>query len=289
MEAIATTKRTLEILEKYGLSTHKSLGQNYIINNNVIQNIVEISDLKTIDYILEIGPGIGALTWELGTLKKPLLSIEIDSNLIAPLENEVLKYFDNVKLINADILKTNILAAFQETFPQFNKSDQVSVIANLPYYITSEIITHLLKSEINISQMILMTQLEAANRLLSKPKNKKYNYLNVVLQLYYDFKIITNVSRSDFLPMPKIESSIVKFIAHHKFDDLDKAQIMSFIKICFTQKRKTLVNNLKIKYRPQDIASILNKHNWSPSIRAEELSVNDFVTLFNEVNAIDYL
>ncbi len=287
MEAIATRKRTLAIIDKYELTAHKSLGQNFIINENIIRNIIEISDLKKTNYILEIGPGIGALTWELALLKKQLLAVEIDRDLIKPLENEVLKYFDNIKLINADILKVNILDIFSKTFPEFKKTDEIVVVANLPYYITSQIITHLLKSDIIISKMILMTQREAAQRLLIGAKNKKYNYLNVVLQLYYDFKIMIDVSKTNFLPEPKVESSVVEFVLHNKFLKIDKHQMMAFLKICFSQKRKTLVNNLKIKYSSQKIITILNNLNWSESIRAEELKVEDFIILFKEVNNFD--
>ncbi len=286
MQAIATLERTISILKKYHLSTDKDLGQNFIIDNQIIKQIIKIADLKNSDFILEIGSGIGALTWELASLKKPIISVEIDQKLIPPLENEVIKYFDNIKLINNDILKINLAQLFNDSYLDFN-NQAITVVGNLPYYITTPIMIYLLKSTIKINKIVLLIQKEAAERLLSKPKNKKYNYLNVLLQIYYDVKIIDSISKNVFLPIPKVDSVVIELITHNKYPDINKNQIIDFLKLCFLQKRKTLINNLKHQYGVDKIRAILQNNNLSITARAEELSSDKLITLFKEVMTFD--
>lgn len=282
MKAIATVERTNLILNKYNLHARKKLGQNFIINNNIIENIVTEAKLNDDNFVLEIGPGIGALTWELAKTKLPILSVEIDNDLIPALREEVSQYFDNSKIINADILKTNLLELFKNNFDNFKNDNKIVVIANLPYYITKAILLFLINQNIKITKMILMVQKEVANKLTGDIK-KNNAFINI-MNLYSETKILFDVNKDNFQPIPQVDSAIIEIKLVDKFVNLDKKQIISFIKKAFLQKRKTLINNLKNYYEVEKIKTVLEKNNISLNIRSEKLTTNQLINIFKGVD-----
>lgn len=257
------------------MKAKKSLGQNFLIDKNVISKIVaEISACEN-DLIIEVGPGQGALTKELKKYNTSLIAYEVDRDLITILSK---LEDDKTKVIWQDFLKSDIKEDIKNI-----KYNKLYIVGNLPYYITTPIIEHIMDSDINLDKLVIMVQKEVADRFLAKPHSKEYGYITVVLNYYFDISKVTNVSKYAFKPVPKVESTVLRLVPKNNKEDLDFNKYKFFLKKCFSQKRKTLKNNLK-GYNWNLVNEILNKYNLSENVRAEEISGEILVEIFKNLS-----
>ena len=252
------------------LSAKKSLGQNFLKDNNVLNMIADSIKTKD-DLIIEIGPGMGALTKKLINKDSYVIAYEIDERTkgyLLPLENE------KTKIIYKDFLKTDIKEDIKDI-----KYNNLYVIANIPYYITTPIIEHIISENINVSAMTLLVQKEVAERFSAKPKTKEYGAITVYLNYFFEVEKLFNVKNTCFSPAPKVDSAVVKFTKKENIYDVDNKKFFKFITECFSQKRKTLKNKL----RNDDwnkVKEILDKHDILESCRAEELTLDIFIEIY---------
>lgn len=270
---------TKEVVKKYNFKFTKSLGQNFLIDESVLDDIVKGAEVSAEDYIIEIGPGVGTLTRELLHKAKGVCAIELDSDLI-PILNEELKEFDNFKLIHRDALKADFNEIIRE-------EKSVKVVANLPYYVTTPIIAKLLKEDYKFKSLTIMIQKEVAERIDAVPGNKDYGSLTVLVQYYCDTKIIRKVPPTAFVPQPKVDSIVIRL------DRLDKPRVEVedeelFFKIArqsFNMRRKTLWNAVKSLgiASPKVIEEAFNKAGIDPKRRGETLSLKEFAALTNNI------
>ena len=253
------------------MKAKKSLGQNFLIDKNVISNIVTEVLACNDDLIIEIGPGQGALTKELKKYNANLICYEVDrdlSNILSKLEN------NKTRVIWQDFLKSNIKEDIKDI-----KYNKLFIVGNLPYYITTPIIEHIMDSNINLDKLVIMVQKEVADRFLAKPHTKEYGYITVILNYYFDISKVIDVSKYAFSPVPKVESTVLRLISKDNREDIDFDKYKEFLKNCFSQKRKTLKNNLK-GYNWELVSEILHKHNLNESVRAEEISGEILIEIF---------
>ena len=281
-------------MEKVGTSTHikttiknkdfyikKKFGQNFLVDQNILKKIVNVPNLTDNTLVIEIGPGMGSLTEHLLNNAKHLLAYEIDNDLI-PILNETFKD-DNFTLINDDFLKRNI----DEDIENIGKFDKVVVVANLPYYITTPIIMKLLEESKYVNEMVLMMQLEVAQRITSKPSTKDYNSLSIAIQYKAKGTIAMKVPKTVFIPAPNVDSAIVKLevLEELPFIPNNEEHFFKLVRSSFTQRRKTLVNNLNsaMNYSKEFVINTLIDLDFDERIRAENLSVEDFVRLSDKI------
>lgn len=286
---IASPARTQAILNRFHLSAKKSLGQNFLTDLNVLTKIVDAAHLTDTDNVIEIGPGIGGLTEFLARSSKRVLAFEIDQNLLPVLE-ETLSPYDNVEVINQDILQANLPAIIEE---KFNNERPIKVVANLPYYITTPIILDLLKGNAEFDNITVMMQKEVAQRLEAKPGSKDYGSLSVIIQYLNDVKLAFEVSRKSFIPAPNVDSAIVTLERKETIENevFDEKAFASFVRGCFAHRRKTLWNNLqglfgKDAETKEKVQSVLDEFDIQPSIRPEKLTVDQYVDLTNKFHSI---
>lgn len=278
---IATPSRTNEILKKYHLKTKKSLGQNFIIDTNILRNIVDAGNVDEETTVIEIGPGIGALTEQIAKKAKEVFAFEIDGRLIPVLE-DTLSPYSNVTVFHEDILKVDF-----EKFQADHLSDasRIIVMANLPYYITTPIVMHLLESDLPIEEMILMMQKEVADRLEAKPSTKEYGSLSIAIQAYMGVEVVFTVPRTVFMPQPNIESAIVRLttLQESPLNVKDERLFFNMMRASFGQRRKTIWNNLRRVLDDKEKEPLLRKSFESsgidPSRRGESLSIDEFSVL----------
>ncbi|MGN1279205.1 MAG: 16S rRNA (adenine(1518)-N(6)/adenine(1519)-N(6))-dimethyltransferase RsmA, partial [Limosilactobacillus sp.] len=286
--------RTRAIMEKYGIRTKKSFGQNFLTDLNVLNNIVTAAKITKDDNVIEIGPGIGALTEQLAQTAGEVLALEIDTDLI-PVLNEVLAPYDNVTVLNQDVLEANLPALIQEHFTDPTKP--VKVVANLPYYITSPILMNLLASPVDWAAICVMMQKEVAQRLTAAPGTKQYGALTLAIEYQMDAKIAFDVSRRVFVPSPNVDSAIVVLTPRKQpleVAPFDKQKLFGFIRGCFAHRRKSLWNNLQgvIGKQPatkDKMTAVLDRLGISPQIRPERLTLDQFIALANALHAAGLL
>ncbi|MGM9906809.1 16S rRNA (adenine(1518)-N(6)/adenine(1519)-N(6))-dimethyltransferase RsmA [Limosilactobacillus sp.] len=291
---IGSRTRTRAIMEKYGIHTKKSFGQNFLTDLNVLNNIVTAAKITKDDNVIEIGPGIGALTEQLAQAAGEVLALEIDADLI-PVLNEVLAPYHNVTVLNQDVLDANLPALIQEQFADPTKP--VKVVANLPYYITSPILMNLLASPVDWAAICVMMQKEVAQRLTAAPGTKQYGALTLAIEYQMDAKIAFDVSRRVFVPSPNVDSAIVVLTPRQQplaVQPFDKQKLFGFIRGCFAHRRKSLWNNLQgvIGKQPatkDKMAQVLGQLGISPQIRPERLTLDQFIALANALHAADLL
>lgn len=283
---IATPIRTRAILEKYGFSFKKSLGQNFLIDTNILRKIVDSANINTQTGVIEIGPGIGALTEQLAKQAKKVISFEIDQRLI-PILNETLAPYPNVKIIPEDILKADVRNAIEEELAEVEK---IMVVANLPYYITTPIIMKLLEEQLPISGLVMMLQKEVADRMSAKPGTKNYGSLSIAVQYYTKAEIVMTVPKTVFVPQPNVDSAVIKLTMREQplVKVINEDFFFFITKSCFAQRRKTLLNNLtsqlpKGKEKKDTILKILNDLDIDPVRRGESLTIEEFAQLSNEL------
>lgn len=283
---IGTVRRTTEILNKYGLSVKKSFGQNFLIDENILRKIVNVSKITKEDGVIEIGPGIGALTEHLLINAKKVLAYEIDTRMIEVLETE-LKDYDNLKIINEDVLKID--QVYDENY--FKECKRVVIVSNLPYYITTPIISKLLLNEPKIEEMYLMVQKEVGLRLSGKPKTKDYNALSVFMAYLSECRVEFDVSRNCFLPAPNVNSVVISIKRiERKITVNNETHFLKFIQNIFIQRRKTFVNNLSKAYKidKEKVMDILRRNGYKESLRSEGLSLEEIYKLYKEIFTSPY-
>lgn len=286
---IGSRTRTRAIMEKYGIRTKKSFGQNFLTDLNVLKNIVEAADITANDNVIEIGPGIGALTEQLAQAAGEVLALEIDQDLI-PVLKEVLSPYDNVKVINQDVLQANLPELIKKEFK--DPSRPIKVVANLPYYITSPILMNLLASPVEWATICVMMQKEVAQRLTAKPGTKQYGALTLAIEYQMQAKIAFDVSRKVFVPAPNVDSAIVVLTPRTNplpVQPFDKQKLFGFILGCFAHRRKSLWNNLQsvIGKDPavkEKMTAVLTQLDISPQIRPEKLTLEQFIELANALH-----
>lgn len=274
--------RTVErLLKKYGFSFSKALGQNFLIDEEVCPKMAENlgADKKTA--VIEVGPGIGVLTKELCRVSGRVAAIELDKRLY-PVLSETLGSFDNFELIEGDAMKLNLKELIDERLSEF---DDVKFCANLPYYITSPLIMRLLEERLPISEIVVMVQKEAAQRLCAEMGTRNAGAVTAAVKYYGDAQILFEVGRDSFMPSPKVDSAVIKITLNKgsKYSVSDEKKFFSLIRAAFAQRRKTLVNSLSnsLNISKNDITNALLKLSLNPNIRAEELTMEDFVNLFD--------
>ena len=279
MAYLGNPSNTMSVLQKYNLTAQKRYGQNFLVDSNVLNKIVESAGITKEDTVLEIGPGIGSLTQYLCESAKNVICVEIDTKMIPVLEDTLSEY-ENVRVINEDILKVDIDALIKES-----GADKIKVVANLPYYITTPIIMGLLEKEANIDSITVMIQKEVALRMQEGPGSKDYGALSLAVAFYSDANIKMTVSPNCFIPRPNVDSAVIRLdvLDEHKVSVKDKDRMFRIIKGAFEQRRKTLTNALShssaFKTDKNNIEKALIEMGKSPSIRGEELTLEEFAHL----------
>lgn len=283
MKDIATIGRTKEIVEKYNFSTKKSLGQNFLIDRNIIQEVLKKARINDDIGVIEVGPGIGSLTEQLAKVAKKVVAFEIDDRLI-PVLNDTLSPYDNIKIIHEDVLQADIGKVIKEEFPDVK---EVIVVANLPYYITTPILMNFLMYHKEISRFYTMMQKEVGERLSASPSSKSYGSLSIAIQYYTEAKIIQNVPKTVFMPPPNVDSIVVELVRHEnppvKVDDEE-----TFFKLtrgAFVMRRKTIYNNYQSlfkdgKKKKEDILAMLEAAEIDPKRRGESLSIQEYARIY---------
>ena len=283
MQKIGTINKTLEILEQNGLYTKKKFGQNFLIDQNILTSIVSKAEINKGVNVIEIGPGIGSLTEHLLENANHVISYEIDNTLI-PILTKQFSCYDNFTLINKDVLEADIASDIKANF---DPSLPVYVVANLPYYITTPIIMHLLENVPEVSRYAVMVQLEVANRIVANKGGKDYNNLTISINYRAKTYKAINVSRNVFMPKPNVDSAVVIFDIYKErpYKVNNEEFFFSLIRKAFANRRKTLVNNLNQGYNlsKDDIINLLLSLGFDPNVRSEALSIEQFVLLSDEL------
>lgn len=267
---------TMDIIRKYNFKFTKNLGQNFLIDEEKIENIINAMEIDKNDTIIEIGPGASALTKHLCERAKKVIAIEIDEDLVEILKNE-LKDYDNIEILHEDILKVDLKALI--------KDKNIKIVGNLPYYITSEIFYKILEEDIEFRQLTVMIQEEVCHKILSQPRSKQYIPLSIFMQYYFDIDIVDTVLPSSFFPEPKVTSSVMNFKLKEEKNSMDKKEFIKFVLSSFRMRRKTLRNNIKNFFKDEsNLIETFNRANIDLNARAEEISVSDFYILFNALS-----
>jgi 16S rRNA (adenine1518-N6/adenine1519-N6)-dimethyltransferase len=288
MRDIATPTRTKEILKKYGFSFKKSLGQNFLIDLNILGKIVDAAELTKEKGVIEIGPGIGALTEQLSRRAGKVVAIEIDQRLL-PILADTLSSYPHTEVVHGDVLKMDLHTLIRD---RFNDQEKISVVANLPYYVTSAILMKLLEERLPLENIVVMIQKEVAERIASGPGGKEYGALSVLAQFYAEAEVVTIVPHSVFIPQPNVDSAVLRLRIRNKpAVDVDSEEIFyRVVKASFAQRRKTLsnnlLNNLFGKERKEEMLQIFAKAGIDPARRGETLSLEEFARLSNRISQI---
>lgn len=281
MAYLGDPKQTIEILNKYRFMFQKKFGQNFLIDTHVLEKIIRSAEITKDDLVLEIGPGIGTMTQYLCENAREVIAVEIDKNLIPILEQDTLASYDNVTIINEDILKVDINQIVQEK----NGGKPIKVVANLPYYITTPIIMGLFEAHVPIDNITVMVQKEVADRMQSGPGSKDYGALSLAVQYYADPYIVANVPPNCFMPRPNVGSAVIRLTLHQDPPVKVKNENLLFrlIRASFNQRRKTLVNGLNNSPEislPKDlIQEAIEDLGVSATIRGEALTLEQFAKL----------
>lgn len=273
MKKLYSPKIVKEIIDLYSFRFSKSLGQNFLVDKNFVDKIVDAADVSGKN-VIEIGPGIGTITYEMAKVAKKVVAIEIDDSLI-PIIEENMAEFDNFDLIHEDILKADLEKIVAEEFA----GESFKVVSNLPYYITTPIIEKLVTSNLPCTDMTIMVQKEVADRMLATEKDKEYSSLSVFVKYYADAKKVTNVPKSVFMPQPKIDSTVLKLNLRKYTDDVDEAKLFSLIHAGFNKRRKTILNSLSDAVEKDKLRLAFEKLGIKDNLRAENLSLDDFINL----------
>jgi len=265
-----------ELLDKYGFKFSKQLGQNFLIDGNIVRNIVKKAGIGKEDYVLEIGPGIGTLTEELALNAKKVVAVEIDRNLL-PILDETLDRYDNVEVVHGDILKVDLKRLIDEKLG----GGPIKVVANLPYYVTTPIIAMLIEEDLNIESITVMIQKEVAERIAAKPGTKQYGSLTVFVNFYCIVENLLLVPKTVFMPSPKVDSAVVKLNLKKDVENVDKKVFFQVVKSAFNQRRKTILNSLAsgLAYEKDTVKEILEECSISLNARAEDLTIEDFLNI----------
>ena len=282
MANLGNPQNTIDVIQKHGFRFQKKYGQNFLIDTHVLDKIVSAAGVTKDDLVLEIGPGIGTMTQYLAEAAREVVAVEIDKNLI-PILEETLSEYDNVTILNEDILKVDIAALAEEK----NGGKPIKVVANLPYYITTPIIMGLFESGVPLDNITIMVQKEVADRMQVGPGTKEYGALSLAVQYYARPEIVANVPPNCFIPRPNVGSAVIRLTRYPespvKVEDPKK--MFALIRASFNQRRKTLVNGLsnapEIKASKEEVQNAIAKMGLSETIRGEALTLEQFATISN--------
>lgn len=278
MKKLYSPKVVREIIDLYNFNFKKSLGQNFLIDKNFVDKIIDAADIEN-QNVLEIGPGIGTITYEMAKLAKKVVAIEIDQSLI-PILDENLEEFDNAKVINQDILKTDLKKLVEEEF----NGESFKVVSNLPYYITTPIIEMLITTGLPCENMTIMVQKEVAERMVADERSKDYSSLSVFIKFYTEAKLITNLPKSVFMPQPKIDSTILNLNLRIYDENVNQDLLFKLVRAGFNKRRKTILNSMSDVIEKDRLKEAFAKVNLAENLRSENLSLDDFIKLSNELS-----
>ncbi|MBY0026048.1 16S rRNA (adenine(1518)-N(6)/adenine(1519)-N(6))-dimethyltransferase RsmA [Priestia aryabhattai] len=286
LKDIATPNRTKEILKKYGFTFKKSLGQNFLIDTNILHRIVDHAEITEETGAIEIGPGIGALTEQLAKRAKKVLAFEIDQRLL-PILADTLSPYPNAKVIHQDVLKADLKETLEQ---EFENIEDLMVVANLPYYVTTPILMKLLEEQIPVRGIVVMLQKEVADRIAAKPGTKEYGSLSIAIQYYTEAETVMIVPKTVFNPQPNVDSAVIRLLRRPKpaVEVQDEAFFFQIVRASFGQRRKTILNNLvnnlpNGKQKKADIEQALATAEIDPKRRGETLSIQEFGTLSDQL------
>lgn len=284
MAYLGNPTRTVAVLEKYGFRFQKKYGQNFLIDANILEHIIDAAGITKEDMVLEIGPGIGTMTQYLCEAAREVVAVEIDENLI-PVLQDTLSEYDNVTVRNEDILKVDIRQIVEEK----NHGKPIKVVANLPYYITTPIIMSLFESHVPLESVTIMVQKEVADRMQEGPGTKDYGALSLAVQYYSHPEVVCVVPPTCFMPQPKVASSVIRLTCHKNpvVQVEDERFLFQIIRASFNQRRKTLVNGLNnaanVSVSKEKIITALEEMHLPPTVRGETLSLQQFAELSNRL------
>ncbi|MBZ4664419.1 MAG: rsmA [Caloramator sp.] len=274
---MSLASKTKDIVKHFEFKFSKSLGQNFLIDQNILNKIVDSAELDENSTAIEIGPGIGVLTQEMARRCKKVIAVEIDDTLI-PILNETLANFENIKIIHNDALKVDFKKLIEE-----EELENIKLVANLPYYVTTPILTKVLMDKLPLKSIIVMIQKEVADRIVAKPGTKEYGSLSILVQYYCDVHKVCKVSRNCFVPPPKVESSVIKMdLRPPKYHVVDEDLFFNVVRHAFNMRRKTLFNALKpIGLKEDELHNVFIEADIDEARRGETLSIEEFAKLSN--------
>ena len=285
MEKLSNPQKTIEVLQKYNFSFQKKFGQNFLIDPHVLDKIIAAAEITKDDFVLEIGPGIGTLTQYLAEAAREVVSVEIDSTLI-PILEDTLSAYDNVSVINEDVLKVDLRKLAEER----NGGKPIKVVANLPYYITTPIIMSLFESHVPLKSLTVMVQKEVALRMQAGPGTKDYGALSLAVQYYASPYLAANVPPNCFMPRPNVGSAVIRLtrFGETPVQVKDEKLLFRLIRASFNQRRKTLqnglVNSQELDFTKEQVAAAIATLGVSPSVRGEALTLEQFAALANALS-----
>ena len=279
MATLGNPSATIEVLQKYNFAFQKKFGQNFLIDPNILRNIVSHANLTEESGAIEVGPGIGALTEHLARAAKKVVSFEIDQRLLPVLE-DTLSPYDNVKIVHSDILKADVVKVIEEEMPGIN---DIMVVANLPYYVTTPILMKLINDRLPIRGFVVMMQKEVADRITAKPGTKEYGSLSIAIQYYCTAEVAMIVPKTVFMPQPNVDSAVIRLIKHDKppVTVISEDFLFEVTRTSFAQRRKTILNNLQAglqdgKKKKEMIIAALEASGIEPTRRGETLTIEEF-------------
>lgn len=277
-------EETRFLMKKYNISANKNYGQNFLIDENIVNSIIDCAEISKDDFVIEIGPGLGTLTSKLLEKSGKVTCIELDKKMLDIL-NDRFKLYDNFELINEDVLKVDLKKIIDNNLEKFKNA---KVVANLPYYITTPIIMKLLENKLNLTSITVMVQKEVAERLTETPGGKNTGAITYSINYYTEPSLVINVPNSSFIPIPKVDSSVInlKLLSTNKVTPQNEDLFFKIIKTAFLQKRKTLINTLiNGNFGDREfLENMLNKLGIDLKIRGEKLSLEDFKQIADYIN-----
>lgn len=286
MKDIATAGRTKQILESHGFSFKKSLGQNFLIDLNIIREVLDKADIHEKTGVIEVGPGIGSLTEQLAKRAGKVVAFEIDQRLV-PVLTDTLSPYDNVTVVNEDILKADVLGAIDT---HFSECEEVVVVANLPYYITTPILMHFLEQNLPIGRYYVMMQKEVGERISARPNSKSYGSLSIAIDYYTEARVVQQVPKTVFMPPPNVDSIIVEMVRREekKVDVDDETLFFKLTRGAFGQRRKTILNNYMSvfedgKNHKDTIRKLLEAAGIDPRRRGESMAIEEYADIYRQV------
>lgn len=280
MASLGIPQNTITILKKYNFHFQKKLGQNFLVDTNILEKIVDAAEITKDDCVLEVGPGIGTMTQYLAERAGKVITVEIDKNLI-PILQETLKAYNNITILNEDILKVDINQIVEEK----NQGKPIKVVANLPYYITTPIIMHLFETHVPLESITVMVQKEVADRMQVGPGTKDYGALSLAVQYYAKPEIITNVAPTCFIPRPNVGSAVIRLTRYKEapVSVKNEAFMFTLIRASFNQRRKTLANGIanaqNLSFTREQVTEALEEMGLSKNVRGETLTLMQFAQL----------
>jgi 16S rRNA (adenine1518-N6/adenine1519-N6)-dimethyltransferase len=286
-EDVATPKNTKNLIQKHGIVLKKSLGQNFLIDQNVLHKIVAAAELSGDKGVLEIGPGIGALTQQLAKAAGRVLAVEIDQRLL-PILAETLEPYPHATVVHGDVLKLDLPALIRQ---HFDGMAGVSVVANLPYYITTPIIMKLLEEKLPLENIVVMIQKEVADRMAARPGGKDYGSLSIAVQFYCEAELVGIVPRTVFVPQPNVDSAVIRLRVRKEppVHVQDEDFFFEVVRSCFVQRRKTIYNNLAARFFTKEtkpeLEALLHSIGIDPVRRGETLSMEEYARLADALSS----